>query len=64
LEGQICGTPLDMGLDLSTDRPETQKLINYGITTFDNLFFGFITIFQMTTKEGWVKLMHSLHDTG
>jgi hypothetical protein len=41
----ICGTPLDVGLSLQSDNPEEQKLINYGITTFDNLLFGFITIF-------------------
>ena len=53
-----------MGLPLSSDHPESQKLINYGVTTFDNLLFGFITIFQMITQEGWVYLMNLLVDSG
>jgi hypothetical protein len=63
-DGMICGTPLDVGLSMHSDHPEEQKLINYGVTTFDNLLCGFITIFQMITKEGWVVLMYDLIDSG
>jgi len=51
-------------LTIESDHPEEQDLINYGITTFDNLGVGFITIFQMITLEGWVDIMYNLMDTG
>jgi voltage-dependent calcium channel L type alpha-1D len=52
------------GLSIESDKPYEQELINYGITTFDNLGVGFITIFQMITLEGWVNIMYNLMDTG
>ena len=60
--GQTCGTPPMVGLDISSDHPETQPLINFGITTFDNILFGFMTIFQMVTLEGWSTIMYNLMD--
>jgi len=40
-----CGTPMMVGLPTSSDESENLDLINYGITTFDNIFVGFMTIF-------------------
>lgn len=37
--------------------------INYGITSFDNLFDAMVTIFQVLTKEGWSEIMYMLDDT-
>ena len=37
-------------------------MINFGITTFDNILFGFMTIFQMVTLEGWSLIMYNLMD--
>ena len=30
---------------------------NYEVTNFDNIFRGYITMFQATTLEGWYKIM-------
>ena len=43
--GQVCGTPTEMGLPISSDKPENQELINFGITTFDHLGHAMIVIF-------------------
>ena len=29
---------------------------------FDNILFGFLTIFQMVTLEGWTNVMYNLMD--
>ena len=58
----ICGTPHDKGLSMESDRPEEQVLINYGITSFDNIIVGFLTIFQMVTLEGWAFIMYNIMD--
>jgi hypothetical protein len=53
-----------VGLPISSDKPETQELINYGVTTFDHLGHAMIVIFQMITLEGWVLVMYNLQDAG
>lgn len=37
-------------------------MINYGITSFDNIVDGFLTIFQMVTLEGWAFIMYNMMD--
>jgi Ion transport protein len=32
--------------------------MNYGITTFDNIGVGMLTIFQVITLEGWTDIMY------
>ena len=39
-------------------------LIMYGIPGFDNVFQGFLTIFQILTLESWVYLMYNFSDAG
>jgi len=34
----------------------------YGVNSFDNVFWAFITIFQSITLEGWVDVMYTLQD--
>ena len=31
---------------------------NYGITSFDNIAFAMITVFQCITMEGWTTVMY------
>ncbi len=38
-------------------------MIDYGITVFDNLAIGLITVFQMITLEGWTKIMYNMMDS-
>lgn len=45
------------------DHVEDQVKINYGITNFDNLASGILTIFQMITLEGWTDIMYNLMDS-
>lgn len=32
--------------------------LNWGVTNFDNIASAFLTIFQVTTMEGWTNIMH------
>ena len=36
--------------------------MNYGLTNFDNLGFALLTVFQMTTLEGWIDVAYMLQD--
>lgn len=31
---------------------------NYGITSFDNIFFAMLTVFQCITMEGWTAILY------
>ena len=31
---------------------------NYGITTFDNIIFSMLTVFQCITMEGWTDILY------
>ncbi|KAF6779767.1 hypothetical protein AHF37_00754 [Paragonimus kellicotti] len=35
---------------------------NYGITSFDNIGFAMLTVFQCITMEGWTEIMYSTDD--
>ena len=41
----FCHKPGDAGLKAAIDSPEDQELINFGITTFDNVGVAMMTIF-------------------
>ncbi|XP_047135700.1 voltage-dependent calcium channel type A subunit alpha-1 isoform X1 [Hydra vulgaris] len=36
--------------------------VNYGITSFDNIFLSVLTVFQCVTTEGWSDIMYHTHD--
>lgn len=62
-EGQFCRSPQDANLPASIDKPIDQVLIDYGVTTFDNILKAMVTVFQMITLEGWTKIMYNLMDS-
>ncbi|KAH9397655.1 hypothetical protein TYRP_003978, partial [Tyrophagus putrescentiae] len=35
---------------------------NYGITSFDNIFFAMLTVFQCITMEGWTQILYWTND--
>nr|CUU99046.1 hypothetical transcript [Hymenolepis microstoma] len=35
---------------------------NFGITSFDNIGYSMLTVFQCITMEGWTDIMSSVHD--
>lgn len=35
---------------------------NYGITSFDNIFFAMLTVFQCITMEGWTSILYWMND--
>jgi hypothetical protein len=57
---RYCGHPEEYGISLEDDNVTTSELINYGITTFDNIGIGVITIFQSITLEGWTPIMYNV----
>jgi hypothetical protein len=42
---RYCGAPADFNLSLDNENLTKAAFINYGITTFDNLGVGMLTIF-------------------
>ena len=61
---RYCHAPADAGLDVTkVDDLINEELIDYGITVFDNLGFGLLTVFQFITLEGWSKVMYNLMDS-
>ena len=36
---------------------------NYGITSFDNIFFAMLTVFQCITMEGWTAILYWVNKT-
>ena len=63
-ENRYCHAPADSGLDVTkVDDLINEELIDYGITVFDNLGFGLLTVFQFITLEGWSKVMYNLMDS-
>ncbi|XP_073242529.1 voltage-dependent calcium channel type A subunit alpha-1-like [Porites lutea] len=52
------GTQCKVGQNCS----EFWKGPNYGITSFDNIFAGCLTIFQVITNEGWTDIMYWTFD--
>ena len=60
---RYCHSPLDGDLEMTIDDVKNQEMIDYGITVFDNLGIGLITVFQMITLEGWTKIMYNLMDS-
>ena len=61
--GEFCRNPLDANLSANIDNPIEDELIDYGVTSFDNLFKAMLTVFQMITLEGWTKIMYNLMDS-
>lgn len=35
--------------------------LNWGYTTFDNIFVAFLSIFQSITLEGWSEILYQVH---
>ena len=62
-QGHYWGDPMLSNFPLEYDDVLSNPTINYGITSFDNLFSAMITIFQVITKEGWSEIMYMLDDT-
>ena len=60
---QVCGHPLDYHIDLKYENVTSNPQINYGITSFDNLFRATLTIFQVITLEGWSDILYNYQDS-
>jgi len=56
--GTTCGAPDDYNLPLSIDDMSEQTFNNFGLTTFDNIYYAFWTILNIITMEGWTAIMY------
>ena len=43
-------------------REERRNLPNFGITSFDNMGWAWLTIFQCISMEGWTEVMYHTMD--
>ncbi|CAI2381758.1 unnamed protein product [Moneuplotes crassus] len=63
-EGTYCGSLIDQhdthGTVNVSDLYRDTKIenLNWGFTNFDNIAYAFLTIFQVTTMEGWTNIMY------
>lgn len=62
-DDRYCRAPINGDLTKDVDNLQNDELIDYGITVFDDLAIGFITVFQMVTLEGWTKVMYNMMDS-
>lgn len=63
----ICGSLFDYNstvLYTVTDFRRDSKIteLNWGITHFDYMMTGVLTVFQCTTLEGWTQIMYIIQD--
>uniref|UniRef100_A0A7S3IWC4 Ion transport domain-containing protein n=1 Tax=Strombidium inclinatum TaxID=197538 RepID=A0A7S3IWC4_9SPIT len=58
------GTEVTYEISEDIDKSEELKLLefNYGITNFDEIGGAYLTIFQVTTLEGWADIMNMIQD--
>jgi len=57
-----CGSPYDLGVNIRSSEMDFAS-INYGYSTFDNIFLAVYTLFQVLTQEGWSSLIYILSET-
>ena len=65
MTGAVVGDdPTMCGISGGADCPAGQICSRYvpgpndGITNFDNIFAGMLTVFQVITNEGWTDIMY------
>lgn len=63
----ICGSlydAFDKGFNITVplDWDSKTQELNYGITNFDNFLTSFLSIFQVSTLEGWTDIMFMIQD--
>ncbi|CAM9295776.1 unnamed protein product, partial [Hapterophycus canaliculatus] len=58
--GIIAG--VEWEADRLTDNATFVQSLNWGYTTFDNIFVAFLTIFQSITMEGWSDILYQIKD--
>ena len=50
---EYCGNPSEYNIDLNNDGVYDNVVLNYGITSFDNVGSSLLTVFQIVTTDGW-----------
>ncbi|DAZ94512.1 TPA: hypothetical protein N0F65_011865 [Lagenidium giganteum] len=69
LSNEICGSNFDVygnprfNLKRAMNHPLYNSNLNYGYTSFDNIFYAFFAIFQSITTAGWTSIMYELMDS-
>jgi len=58
----VFGVPVGRDCDAGQFCGVSRENYNYGVTSFDNIFVAFITIFQCITLEGWADIMYLTMD--
>ena len=61
-EGLYCGNPTDFGISLEDDGVFDNPVINYGVTTFDNIGSAFTSVLVILFADQWAKIMYNLMD--
>jgi len=62
-EHQYCSNPLQYEFSIEQDGiHENNPRINYGVSGFDNIFQGILTIFHVITMDSWSVIMYDMMD--
>eukprot|EP00347_Sterkiella_histriomuscorum_P013361 403365010 len=59
---EYCGNPSEHDIDLLSEGIDQNPIINYGITTFNDVGSSLLGVFQIVTTDGWTQLMLDLMD--
>lgn len=62
MNGEWCGNPADYGIPLEFEGVDFNAVINFNITTFQNIGRSLLTIFQCITMDGWTSIMYIMMD--
>eukprot|EP00659_Diplonema_papillatum_P022930 gene22930-35140_t len=61
-EYKVIGNFWGRGCDVGYSCVDTSENPNYGFTSFDNIGYAFLAIFQCITMEGWTDIMYIVMD--
>ena len=56
-------TKFDVSNITNMRRDQSTKELFFGYATFDNVLYGFLTLFQISTLQNWYKIMYMMEDS-
>ena len=63
MPGEYCGQPARYQISLQEDGVYDDAVVNYGITTFDNIGKSLLTEFQILTNDNWASILYNVMDS-
>jgi hypothetical protein len=58
----VCGDPSQFGISREDDYIYNNPSLQYGISSFDNIFQSVLAVFQIITCDSWTTILFNLQD--